>query len=93
MEESIYNFLHAHQKESKNLDYEIYEINFTGDFDSYIIEIINPLTVNRDDLHTHSASKFLFYHFNNLMRDLNEDTCNIRRLLPRTTNTPVGFTK
>ena len=71
MEESIYDFLRVQQHETKKL--LDYEINFTGDSDSYINEIINPITDDRDDLHTHNASKFLFYNFNNLMRDLNED--------------------
>ena len=75
LEESIYDFLLAQQNETKNLI--DYQINFTGDFDSYINEIINPITNDRDELHTYTASKFLFYHFNNLMRDLNEDTYNM----------------
>ena len=54
-------FLLAQQNETKKL--LDYEINFTGDFDSYINEIINPITDDRDDLHTHSASKFLFHLF------------------------------
>ena len=32
-------------------------------------------------LHAHSAPKFSFCHFNNLMHDLNEDTYKIRRTL------------
>ena len=64
------------QNEAKKLLH--YEFNFTGDFNSYINEIINLIADNIDDLHTHSASKFLFYHFNNLMHDLNEDSYKIR---------------
>ena len=60
-------------KQKKLLDYEI---NFTGD-----LEIINPITEDRNDLHTHSASKFLFYHFNSLMCYLNEETYKIRHTL------------
>ena len=55
-------------------------INFKGGFDSYINEIVNPITDDRDDLHTHSVSKFLFHHFNNLMHDLDKDTYKIRHL-------------
>ena len=76
LEESIYDFLLAQQNEAKKpLDYEI---NFTGDSNSYLNEIINPIIDDRGDLHTHSASKFLFYHFNNLIQNLNEDTYKIR---------------
>ena len=32
-------------------------------------------------IYIHSASKFLLYHFNNLMRDLNEDTYKVRHTL------------
>ena len=79
MKESIYDFLLAQQnKTRKLLDYEI---NFTSDFDSYIKEIISPITDDRHDLHTHSLAKFLFYHFNNLMHDLNEETYKIRHTL------------
>ena len=42
-------------------------------------EIINPITDDGDDLHTQSASKFLCYHFNNLIDGLNEDTYKIIR--------------
>ena len=75
LEESIYDFILVQQnKPKKPLDYEI---NFTGGFNSYINKIMNP---NRDDLHTLSASKVLFYHFNNLMHNLNEDTYKTRHI-------------
>ena len=79
LEESTYDFLLAQQNETKKL--LDYETNFTGGFDFYMNEIINPITDDRDDSHTHSASKFLFYHFNNLMHYLNEDTYKIRYTL------------
>ena len=76
LKESIYDFILTQQNKPKiPLDYEI---NFTGGFNSYINEIMNP---NRDDLHTLSASKVLFYHFNNLMHNLNEDTYKTRHIL------------
>ena len=50
LEESIYDFLIAQQNKTKKL--LDHEINFTGDFDSCINEIINPITDDRDDLHT-----------------------------------------
>ena len=69
-------FLLTQQNKAKKL--WDYEINFTGDFNSHINEITNPIINNRDDLHTHNVSKFSFYHFNNLMRNLNEETYKIR---------------
>ena len=47
---SIYDFLLAQKNEAKKL--LDYEINFTINFDSYINEIINPITDDGDDLHT-----------------------------------------
>ena len=79
LEKSIYDFLLTQQNKTKNL--LDFEINFIGDFDSYINEIINSITEDSDDLLTHSAAKFLFYYFNNLMHDLNEDTYKIRHTL------------
>ena len=79
LEESIYDFLLTQQNETKKLLH--YEIDFAGDFNSYINNIINPITDDRDDLPTHSTSKLLFYHFNNLMRNLNEYTYEIRHTL------------
>ena len=75
LKENIYDFLLAQQHETKKL--ADYEINFTGDLDSYRNEIINPFTNYRDDLHTHSEPKFLFYHFNNSMCNLTEETYKI----------------
>ena len=49
LEKSIYDFLLAQKNEAKKL--LDYEINFTINFDSYINEIINPITDDRDDLH------------------------------------------
>ena len=79
LEESIYDYLLAQQNETKK--HFDYDINFTGEFDSYINEITNLITNDRGDLHTHSTSKFLLYYFNNLMRDINEDTYKIRHTL------------
>ena len=45
LEESIYDFLLAQQNETKKL--LDYEINFTGDFNFYINEIIFPITEDR----------------------------------------------
>ena len=56
LEENIYDYLLAQQNETKN--HFDCDINFTGNFDSYINEITNLITNDRDDLHTHSTSKF-----------------------------------
>ena len=53
-EESICDFLLAQQSETKKL--LDYEINFIGDFNFYINEIIFHIT---DDSASHSASKLL----------------------------------
>ena len=50
-----------------------YEIDLSDDFDFYLNEIIAPITNDKDVMNTHSTSKFLFYHFNNLRLDLKED--------------------
>ena len=47
-------FFLAQQNEAKKL--LDYEINFAGDFDCYINEIINPIINDRDDLRTNCAS-------------------------------------
>ena len=55
-----------------------HKIDLSGDFDFHLNEIIAPITKDKYDMDTNSASKFLFYHFNNLRRNLNEDACKIR---------------
>ena len=58
------------------MDY--YEIDLSGNFDFYMNEVIAPITNDKDDMDTHSTCKFLFYHFNSLKLNLNEDTYKIR---------------
>ena len=60
MQENINDFLLAQQDKTDN-------------FDFYLNEIIAPITNDKDDMDTHSTSKFLFYHFNNLRFGLNEN--------------------
>ena len=58
------------------MDY--YEIDLSGNFDFYMNEVIAPITNDKDDMDTHSTCKLLFYHFNSLKLNLNEDTYKIR---------------
>lgn len=63
-----------------------YKIDLTDDFEFYLNEIIAPITNDKDDMDTNSTSKFLFYHFNNLRLDQNEDTYKYD-IRSQTTNT------
>ena len=64
MRESIYSFLHAQQGETKKL--LDFDLDNNDDFEFYLNEIIAGVTDDEYDIDTHSTSKFLFYHFNNL---------------------------
>ena len=66
MRESIYSFMHAKQDETITL--MDFELDISDDFEFYLI--IAGITDNKFDMDMHSTSKFLFYHFNNLRRDL-----------------------
>ena len=68
MRESIYSFMHAQQDETKKvIDFDS-DIN--DDFEFYLNEVIASVTDGKFDIDTHSTSTFLFYHFNNLRRNL-----------------------
>ena len=63
---SLYNFLRAEENVSKkfrNLD-----INLSCDLEYYIREILDGVTDDKFDVHLNTASKFLFYCFNNFRR-------------------------
>ena len=79
MQESSYYFLFAQQNETKKL--MDYEIDLSDNFDFYLNELIAPITNNKDDVDTHSTSKFLLYHFNNLRLDLKENTYKMRHTI------------
>ena len=68
MRESIYNFMHAQQDETKKL--MDFELDISENFEFYLNEIIAGITDNKFDMDMHSTSKFLFHDFNNLRRDL-----------------------
>ena len=68
MRESIYSFMHAqHDKTKKIIDFDL-DIN--DDFEFYLNEVIASVTDDKFDIDTHRTSAFLFYHFNNLRRNL-----------------------
>ena len=54
---------------------------FSDNFDFCLNKIIAPITNDKDDIDTHSTSKFLSYDFNNLRLDLNENTYKIRHAI------------
>ena len=76
MRESIYSFMHAQQNETKKL--MDFELEISDDFEFYLNEVIVGITDEKFDMDMHSISKFLFYHFNNLRRNLGEEACKIK---------------
>ena len=78
-------YLHNRTKQNKTKVTD-YEIDLSDDCDFYLKEIIPPITNDKDDMDTNSTSKFLFYHFNNLRLDQNEDTYKYD-IRSQTTNT------
>ena len=79
MRESIYIFLHAQQNETKK--FIDFDLDINDDFEFYMNEVIAGVTDDRFDIDTHSTSKFLFYHFNNLRRDLGEEAYKVRHAI------------
>ena len=74
--ESLCNFLRAQEDVSKkflNLD-----INFSGNLEYYIREILDGVLDDKFDVHVNSTSKLLFYRFNNLRRSFGLSTFAIR---------------
>ena len=90
MQEIIYDFLLAQQDETKKL--MDYEIDLSDNFDFYLNEIIAPITNDKNDMDTHSTSKFLFYHFNNLRLDLNKNAYKIRHAIILDDQYTLGIT-
>ena len=54
-----------------------FELDILDNFEFYLNEIIASITDNKFYVDTHSTSKFIFYHFNNLRRDLGEEAYKI----------------
>ena len=67
MKENIYSFMNAQQDETKKIIYFDWDIN--DDFEFYLNEVIAGVTDDKFDIDTHSTSKFLSYHVNNLRCD------------------------
>ena len=57
------------------------EIDCSDNFDFDLNEIIASITNDKDDTDTHSTSKYLFCHFNNLRLNLNKDAYKIRNTI------------
>ena len=79
MRESIYSFMHAHQNETKKII--DFDLDINDDFEFYLNEVIAGLTDDKFDINTNSTFKLLFYHFNNLRRDLDEEAYKVRHTI------------
>ena len=79
MKESIYDFMIAQQDETKK--FVDFNLDINDDFNLYLNEVIIGATDDKFDIDTHSTSKFLFYHFNNLRRDFGEEAYKIRHTI------------
>ena len=77
--------MHAQQDETKKfIDFDLY---INNDFEFYFNEVIVGVTDDKFDIDTHSTSKFLFYHFNDLRLDLGEKAYKVRHTIFRIINT------
>ena len=68
--------MHAQQDENKKL--MDFEFDISDNFELYLNKIIAGITEDKFDMDMHTMSKFLFYHFNNLSRNLGEEAYKIR---------------
>ena len=71
--------MHAQQDETKK--FIDFDSNINDDFEFYLNEVIAGVTDDKFDIDKHSTSKFLFYHFNNLRRDLGEEAYKVRHTI------------
>ena len=71
MRESLYSFIHVLQDKTKIII--DFDLDSNNDFQFYSNQVIVGVTDDKFDIDTHSTSKFLFYHFHNLRRDLGEE--------------------
>ena len=76
---SIYSFLLTHKDDTKKLmDFEfIYSGSYEQHFNEYLVQI-NKKTDDARDVLTNESSKFLFYHYNDLLFDVNLDPFHVR---------------
>lgn len=56
-------------------------LDTNDEFEFYFNEEIAGATDDKFDTHTHKISKFLFYHFNDLRRDLGEEPNQIKHTI------------
>ena len=69
----------AQQDETKK--FVNFNLDIINDFDIYLNEFITGWTDDKFDIDTHSTSKVLFCHFNNLRRDFGEEVYKIRHTI------------
>ena len=79
MRERIYSFMHAQQDETKK--FIDFDLDINSDFEFYLNEVIAGVTEDKFDIDANTISKFLFYHFNNLRRDLGEEIYKVRHTI------------
>ena len=58
-----------------------FDLDTNDHFDFYLDEVTVGMTDDEFDIDTHSTSKFLFYHFNNLRRNLGEEPYKVRHTI------------
>ena len=79
MRESIYSFMHAQQdKTRKIIDFDL---GINDDLEFYLNEVIVGVTDDKFGIDTYSTFKFLFYHFNNLRRDLGGEAYKVKHTI------------
>ena len=76
MRETIYSFMNAQQDKTKKLI--DFDLDIKNDLEFYLNKVIAGVTDDKFDIDTHSTSKFLLYHFNNLRCDLGEEPYKIK---------------
>ena len=69
----------AQQDETKK--FIDFDSNINDDFEFYLNEVIAGVTDDKFDIDKHITSKFLFYHFNNLRRDLGKEAYKVRHTI------------
>ena len=53
------------------------DINWSSGFEYYVREVLDGMTDDKNDVHTSSTSKFLFYRFNDFRRSFALSTFEI----------------
>ena len=76
MRGTIYSFMNAQQDKTKKLI--DFDLDIKNDLEFYLNKVVAGVTDDKFDIDTHSTSKFLLYHFNNLRCDLGEEPYKIK---------------